>query len=311
MYCPECGTELPDDSIFCDACGARVYDDDEQEQVKATENKQPSSKNPILPLLVFILMTVIVCVGVIFLKGSSGNKTDMKESVETGKPESSGEDSSDNISDETVEKDTDQDAVADKDIIEDTDKEEEPAAENEISNEEPDQSPEGWLESQGLSLSDEYSFELETDVLVSSQETGKTATVPVTVQINESKPSSAAGYKEVTASFTCDGSALSEDDYPVIWFSAFDRDTGIWLESAGQKQFDVYTAIDNSQNVYPKRTVTLYVTCPEDYDGTMFYCGYQTAEMRSKGADFSKSCTVDELPFWDKSGKGYYFYKGE
>ena len=56
MFCPECGKQLSDDSVFCEYCGARVDDEG-----SGAPQVQKSGSNNIIPVIIggIILVTVV------------------------------------------------------------------------------------------------------------------------------------------------------------------------------------------------------------------------------------------------------------
>ncbi|MCR5788840.1 MAG: hypothetical protein K6G83_03045 [Lachnospiraceae bacterium] len=171
-----------------------------------------------------------------------------------------------------------------------------------------------FFEAQGLSKSKTTSFSMKT--ALGDPKTGKDVKdvkLPVEFILNPEKPASKSGYKEVSATFNFDASA-SEKKYGIYgWYSAFDRDSGISLESAGAKQFNASARAEVDMDHYPDYSMTITVTCPKDYDGTMFYCGYENAEMAEAAAKLDiehNSYRIDELPYYEKNGKNYYFFSG-
>ncbi len=171
-----------------------------------------------------------------------------------------------------------------------------------------------FFEAQGLSEMTETSFTMKTSM--GESKTGKyvkDVSIPVEFVFNGETPASKPGYKEVSATFNYDA-AVTEGKYGLYgWYSAFDRDSGINLESAGAKEFNASVSTEVNNDKYPLYSRTITVTCPEDYYGTMFYCGYENEEM-FKAADKldieHNSYRIDELPNYVKNGKKYYFFRG-
>ena len=57
-------------------------------------------------------------------------------------------------------------------------------------------------------------------------------------------------------------------------------------------------------------TKTINIVCPSDYDGTIFYSGYNSLELDSERAEVNmgeKLHTFDELPFMDDDKELFYF----
>ncbi len=171
-----------------------------------------------------------------------------------------------------------------------------------------------FFEAQGLSEMTATSFTMKTSM--GDPKTGKDikdVMIPVEFVFNGEKPASRSGYKTVSATFNYDAS-VTESKYGLYgWYSAFDRDSGINLESAGAKEFKASVSIESDDDNYPVYSLTITVTCPEDYYGTMFYCGYENAEMYQAENKLDlehNSYKIDELPNYVKNGKNYYFFRG-
>ncbi len=171
-----------------------------------------------------------------------------------------------------------------------------------------------FFEAQGLSEMTETSFTMKTSL--GESKTGKyvkDVEIPVEFIFNGEKPASKSGYKTVSATFNYDVS-VAEGKYGVYgYYSAFDRDSGINLESAGAKEFGASVSTESNHDKYPLYSFTITVTCPEDYYGTMFYCGYENEELyqAEKKLDVEhNSYRIDELPNFEKNGKNYYFFRG-
>ena len=169
-----------------------------------------------------------------------------------------------------------------------------------------------WFEQKGLTEATQKSFKMKT--MMADPKTGKEVReveLPVTFELEEERASSKKGYKEVAATFTMDTN-VTEGKYVCLgWYSAFDSYSGISFESAGKGVFDITMECKWSTISYPMQSVTIVVTCPEGYDQTIFYCGYENLAMHTawKKLDMEKnSYTIDELPYFADKGKGYYFF---
>ena len=46
MWCPNCGEKLEDDSVFCPECGARVWEEPEEES--GYEKREKKSNMPVV-----------------------------------------------------------------------------------------------------------------------------------------------------------------------------------------------------------------------------------------------------------------------
>lgn len=148
-------------------------------------------------------------------------------------------------------------------------------------------------------------------------------TAGVQVSVTESTDGVQAGQKTVTATFS-----LRLDDNPgdtaLFWTSAFDRYTGASFEFAGDAvqpdlpagfvrlpvgdgHCDVALSFHDSGD-YPALVRTVTVTCPADYDGTVFQLGYSSAELSDAALPFETSgeaYTIDQLPNY---GSGYLYF---
>lgn len=171
-----------------------------------------------------------------------------------------------------------------------------------------------FMEAQDLDFSTKNSFKMKT--MMADPVTGKEireVEIPVTFELKEEKPSDEKGFKDVTGVFTFDNS-VTEGKYACLgWVSAFDSYSGISFESAGRGIFGISMDCDWSATAYPTMTCTVVVTCPESYDQTVFYCGYEDIEMNRmwKKLDMDNfSYTIDELPYFPRDGKHYYFFSG-
>ena len=86
MYCPNCGTKLPDNSKFCVKCGYKIngteMNDNNQEpgpQVYHAEKpvKQNKKRNGVIIFL--IILAVIIAIGVLIRIGSTQDVPDINE----------------------------------------------------------------------------------------------------------------------------------------------------------------------------------------------------------------------------------------
>ena len=114
----------------------------------------------------------------------------------------------------------------------------------------------------------------------------------------------------------------SDGSYPMMWLSAFDRKSGTSFESADGKHitienedgsFDISCEFKSSL-VYPRLIRQCTVTCPKDYDGTVFQLGYASMALRDENEklDYSSQLyKVDELPYFDNGHTYRYFALGE
>ncbi len=193
-----------------------------------------------------------------------------------------------------------------------------------------DKKKNGWLQDHGISITPQGSFVI-TAGLVDGNKAAGDIEVPTNVTISETTDGCDTGYKKVIISCTCDVSA-AEGKASAVWNSVFDRYTGISYEntsipvvntemgeshsnvqslslSIDGKDYDIY--MDHThENNFPNTIDNITITCPSDYDGAVFQIGYGSLDLMEKlgGLDFSsKVYTIDEIPFFDSNGHGYYY----
>lgn len=77
MFCPECGKEIPDDSVFCPECGARIDEPEENSAVQRNAGqstvKQVSGKKTVnIPVIAGIAAVALVAIVIIvvLMKGA-------------------------------------------------------------------------------------------------------------------------------------------------------------------------------------------------------------------------------------------------
>ncbi len=197
--------------------------------------------------------------------------------------------------------------------------------------EEPGAEPEpvDWLEAHGITITPQGDCQV---TVWGGEEDGVTFVsdydAAVNVTISETEEGADEGFKKVSALFTIDFSN-NPGNYVKYWSSSFDRYTGTSFEFDGSviytNQGDHvttkgYTTIQNgdeyydvsiefsSENQYPLFYKTITVTCPVDYDGTVFQIGYSSPELDEQNSqiDFSaRLYSIDELPFF---GDGYLYF---
>ncbi len=149
----------------------------------------------------------------------------------------------------------------------------------------------------------------------------------VDVAITETACEDREGYKIVEAVFEVDLSQLPEGYRFASWQLAFDKYTGTsfeYYESAEAEQpceftfdcrgddVDVQMAYDASRDDEKGiLTIIIMVTCPEDYDGTVFQMGYSDAKINEADQDwpyYERLYTIDELPGFNSNGHDYYYF---
>ena len=177
---------------------------------------------------------------------------------------------------------------------------------------------------------------LETDAelmkIKNEKDTDEMLYMPTVCEVSETTEDCEPGMKKVIGYYTIDYSAEGNVAFEA-WVDAFDRYTGTSFMSgapltinsktkateleepitidtpSGPKQIfmEVLSKMDK-KNKLMTRTIT--VTCPEDYDGTVFMVGYSSRALAEK-LDFEKMAstkmTIDQMPFL-QSGKNCFFY---
>lgn len=191
----------------------------------------------------------------------------------------------------------------------------------EIPAETPEPEPVSWFEAHKLSVTKQG----KTEIIIGAGEEGvepSAAKDRCEVSIIETVEGCEEGHKKVICTVTSDVSESLNNDNVWIWISAFDRYTGTSFEydgiadiSYGDRTYDVGMVFKGGEG-FPLWTDTLTVTCPEDYDGTVFQIGYFDSFLAEENAatDYNgKFITIDETPAFDLNGHEYkYFsYKNE
>lgn len=165
------------------------------------------------------------------------------------------------------------------------------------------------------------------------KDTNELLYMPTDCEVSETIEGCEPGTKKVIGHFAIDYSKEEKNVAFEAWVDAFDRYTGTSFMSgspltinaktkateleqpitidtpSGSKEIfmEVESKMDKKNKVM-NRTIT--ITCPTDYDGTVFMVGYSSralAEQLDFEALASRKIPVDELPFL-KSGMPYYFY---
>ena len=293
MICPHCGENNPDKAKYCVRCSA-------------TLPRSGGGGISASTIIIIVLAAVIVIGGIIFavskLKGDDDVAQVTTEVVEETAEEETGEDTGD--TEEETEEDTEEETIA--------------------------ASHSDWFADHGLSLSDasdKFTFNTMKNDGESDTEEFE---VSSKVSITESTENVADGYKLVTAKFVHDISG-SDGDRGIIADGAFDRYTGTFFGfgvdkpeqdddskadidgfiriTDGSYKYDIMIVSSQEVNA-PIVTKTITICCPKDYDGTVFFAGYDSLELDSEesGLDMSERLyTFDELPFMDDGHDMYYF----
>ncbi len=227
----------------------------------------------------------------------------------------------------------------DEDFDEDEEDEDEDE-EDEWDDEEDDEEEEDFFDSHGLELSEPGDFSFTTAINDGNKDTGEIdvdATVEYLGESIEDDDISdfPEGYKVVKAVFSYDISN-SKGASGILADGVFDRYTGTSFEFDIDNdnlpyydQTEEYDDLDDGyirletpdgdyditmkQKLvveYPNMTKTFWIICPNDYNGTVFYAGYEDLELSQKHDDMDLSeglYTMDELPWFD-NGRDYYYF---
>lgn len=153
-------------------------------------------------------------------------------------------------------------------------------------------------------------------------------TADVNVTVSESTEGAADGFKKVSALFTIDAADCTGDGI-LFWCSAFDRYTGTSFEFDNTvnyqlqgehttpdgfitiKREDAYYDVAVEFETENEGTLiykTITVTCPEDYDGTVFQIGKDSLEQMTQNSEIDYAArlyTIEELPYY---GDGYCYF---
>ena len=187
--------------------------------------------------------------------------------------------------------------------------------ESAVPEEEPEQETVNWLEEHGIAITPQgdwpvnlYGYDSYVEDYVCDFEAG------VNVAISETIEGADEGFKKVTAVYTVDMSNMPEEVTGCRWnTSSFDRYTGTYFRGnaktknavrIGDEYYDIRTEWETVSN-WPLSTVTYTVTCPADYDGTVFQFGYTSPELSAendKNDYTARLYTMDEMPYY---GEGY------
>lgn len=169
-----------------------------------------------------------------------------------------------------------------------------------------------WLNDHNVTISPQGEFSTKTEVQDEEVE------VYSSISITESTEGCPDGFKKITANFiTLDGSSNKR-----YWYSAFDRYTGCSFEydtttvtstSSGSVKtrlsLELNMDIDILFDFSDKTNAKVTITCPESYDGTVFYAGYASRDLMTAYDKFDfengNVYKADELPYW---GSEYRFF---
>ncbi len=186
--------------------------------------------------------------------------------------------------------------------------------------------PPTWLEEQGITITPQGDFTYQTMGSDGTNDLGE-FDVSSNVSISETTEGAEEGFKKVIAVFQEDYSQRTGGKY-LCWHSAFDRYTGIAFEISNDTIYDNGSRagvipIEYDGKTYEtsieydwttdgnKATMTVTVTCPEDYDGTVFQAGYSDSGTDGicEEIDLAERLhTLDEFPNYDTNGHTYYYF---
>jgi hypothetical protein len=178
-----------------------------------------------------------------------------------------------------------------------------------------------WFADAGLKITPQGDFKFKT----SSKDGKSEKDVTGNISIEETTDGAPEGCKKVKAVVK---TKMEADGY--WWLSVFDRYTGTSFEFGdkllstpnydgvkkgyvrilhGDDWYDIAVNFDFGGKALDK-TSTVTVTCPADYDGTVFQLGYSSKEI---GDEFDKMDldvlhTIDEFPAYDSNGHEYLYF---
>ena len=208
----------------------------------------------------------------------------------------------------------------------------EPVAEEPTPEATPEPTPESetstWFEEHELSITPQGDFTYQTMAHDANNQDTREIDIASNISIKETTEGAEEGYKKVIATFHEDVSVVNRQKEGFLaWHSAFDRYTGIAFEVASDaiidkglhkgsipieydgNLYDVSISYDfNSNDTSSDLIIT--VTCPVDYDGTIFQAGYTNQEMDKKNGEMDLSAlhTLDEFPQTPSNGHTYYYF---
>lgn len=196
----------------------------------------------------------------------------------------------------------------------------------------PEPEPPTWLEEKGLTISPQGDFTYQTMTYDANYQDQREIDIPSTVSIIETTEEVDEGYKRVIASFHDDVSHINryKEGFLAI-HGAFDRYTGIEFDIDSELMYDQgfekgVIPIDYDGRKYDvsvefafisddvSADYTITVSCPEDYDGAVFYAGYWSQLLASEEANEDKNDDLTELHTMDNfleghgSGHPYYYF---
>lgn len=334
MFCPYCGKTLPDDSMFCDACGnslAAVQDAPQPQQPQFQQPAQQIQYQPQQPkknrtgLIAAIAGVVVVGVlAVVLIPRLGAGKDDVVTDEPPAKEEREDKPTGSSSRPRDEEKNDD-----DKPAFEATPVER-PQAEPEP---EPEPEPVAWLDEQDVRITRQGAFAYKTAINDGETDIGEIH-VDSDINIHVEYYDVPEGYKRVVASFVSDVSESIGKGGGFLADGVFDRYTGTVFEfeegvpaSAESPDRTGYARIEYDGKTWDIAMETLMdgdvdddgrmflyknitVICPEDYDGAVFFAGYDDMALNAayEKLNFTRRLyTFDRLPFMDSGYEYYYF----
>ena len=191
----------------------------------------------------------------------------------------------------------------------------------------PEPTPATWFDEKGLTITPQGDFTFQTMAVKGSSDLYE-FDVTANVSITESTEGVEEGYKTVTAVFS---ENMGTEENFLYWHSAFDRYTGTSFEfdntalyGNGVREgaipieydgntYDVSIEFSVEYNM-PDAVHKLVITCPVDYEGTVFQCGYADRETEQANLEIDLSerlHTADEFPNFDGNGHKYYYFSAD
>ena len=324
MFCPNCGNEIPDDSLFCEECGTKLDDTEMQENNQNSSYVEGDSQdegisdngvqgNTIKILAVIAVIIIALVVGILFLKNRNVNGKETTD-IQQASVEKS-EDSVRPQADDKEEQGTPD--IRKEDNIGDITETDQTINTTEGSkSEDKDESP--WINKIGIPVEKPGDFSFVT-MTNDKEKDLREMSVNASCQIVTTKDGVKDGYKTVTAYFTYDISD-SRSEAGTLADGVFDSYTGTYfcedyahfpieIEFGGQKYDITVEAILDVE--YPTMSKAFIVTCPESYDGLVFFAGYYSLEMSRQ---FDKLNPKENIVKFDDANfdivtHSYYFFK--
>ena len=311
MICPNCGSKMPDNIKYCTRCSATL------------PRKKGAGPNIDIKTIIIIVLAIVLFIGaIVFIKSkltkSSSEEVTEEETEATEEETEEETEAATEEASETTEEENKTDWTADNSLtVKMTDKTDftfktmkVKSSEEEDSDEDEDENKD---DSETENETEEEEFEVSSNLTIS-----------------ESSENMPDGYKLITATFVHDVSG-SDGDSGVIADGAFDRYTGTYFgfekgrpeQSDDEKaDMDGFIRVTNGDDHYDIAIATkietngssivktINVCCPSDYDGTVFYAGYDSQELDNefKQLDLTERLyTFNELPFMNDEHDTYYF----